>query len=289
MVGSNKTVAGIELGGTKTVVALGSPDGTVHERCRIATEGPQETFEKAIQWLKKGPAFSAIGVAAFGPLRLNRDAADYGRMLVSPKPGWSGYDLIGRLTDAFPDAPVVIETDVNAALWAETQLGAAQGLKDAAYITVGTGIGAGVLVNGALVHGSLHPEFGHLKVPRSPGDDFVGICPFHRDCLEGMASGPAMAARWGATPDRLPWDHPAWQHEAWYLAHGILALLAIVSPQRVVVGGGVSQITGFHARVAGCLEDIANGYFGDLEMSELVVPPALEQCAGIRGALLLVG
>lgn len=289
MGGSNKMVAGIELGGTKTVVALGSPDGTIQERSRIATEGPDETLEQAISWLKKRSVFSAIGVAAFGPLRLDRDAPDYGSMLATPKPGWSGYDVVGRLADAFPDTPVVIETDVNAALWAEVCIGAARGLKSAAYITVGTGIGAGLLVNGVVVHGSLHPEFGHLKVPRAPGDEFGGCCPFHQDCLEGMASGSALEARWSVSSDQLPPDHAAWELEAWYLAHGILALLATVSPSRVVVGGGVSQTTGLHDRIARCLSDIAGGYFGPHDFVDFVVPPLLEQDAGIRGALLLAG
>jgi fructokinase len=222
-------------------------------------------------------------------LRLDRGAPDYGRMLATPKRGWSGYDLLGRLTDAFPNTPVVIETDVNAALWAEVQIGAAKYLENAAYITVGTGIGAGLLVNGTMVHGSLHPEFGHLKVPRAPGDEFAGCCPFHQDCLEGMASGPAMEARWGVSSDLLPRDHTAWELEAWYLAHGILALLATVSPSRVVVGGGVSQTAGLHARIAGRLSEIAGGYFGPRDFVDVVVPPLLQQEAGIRGALLLAG
>jgi fructokinase len=282
-------VAGIELGGTKTVVAWGLSDGTVLEELRFPTTQPEETLGRAIEWIRERGHPAGLGVGAFGPVRVNPSAADYGSLLATPKAGWQGSSLVKALNDGLPGVPLVLDTDVNVALWGEVALGAAKGARDAAYITIGTGIGAGVLVDGRLVHGALHPEFGHFKVSRAPGDTFPGVCSFHGDCLEGLASGPAIAARWGKAAAELPADHPAWDMEAWYLAHGILALLAIVSPSKVIVGGGVSQAEGLHRKIAACLETAAAGYFGDGDFGSLVVPPLLEQEAGIRGALLLGG
>lgn len=280
-------IAGIELGGTKTVVAIGTADGRVAEEWRFPTTSPDETLGHAIRWLRERGTPDAIGIAAFGPLGVVPGRPGHGRMLATPKPGWSGFSILDAIGSAFHAARRVIETDVNAAALAEARLGAARGLDDVAYITIGTGIGAGLLSGGQLVHGALHPEFGHLKVPRCPGDDFPGVCPFHGDCLEGLASGPAIAARWGTAAAPLPADHPAWDTEAWYLAHGALALLSIVAPARIVIGGGVSQADGFHAKTTVILDRIAAGYFPSLRETPYLVAPALGQQAGIIGALLL--
>lgn len=282
-------IAGIELGGTKTVVATGTPDGEVHEEWRFPTTLPEETFRKACEWLAERGLPEAIGVAAFGPIGIVPGRAEYGKLLATPKPGWAGFSITASLAQAFPNARVTLETDVNAATLAEARLGAARGLDDVAYITIGGGIGAGILSGGRLVHGALHPEFGHLKVPRHPEDSFPGVCPFHADCLEGLASGPSIAARWGKPAAELPEDHPAWDLEVWYLAHGVLSLLGIVSPARVIVGGGVSQAEGFHDRINTLLEMIAAGYYSPIAASPYVVPPLLGQQAGIKGALLLAG
>lgn len=280
-------IAGIELGGTKTVVATGTSEGCVAEEWRFPTTTPEETFGRACEWLRERGVPSAIGVAAFGPLGVIPGRENYGKLLATPKPGWQGASIPEALHAVFPDARLILDTDVNAAALAEARLGAATGLDDIAYITIGTGIGAGILTGGRLIHGALHPEFGHLKVPRMPGDDFAGICPFHADCLEGMASGPAIAARWGKPAADLPADHPAWDTEAWYLAHGSLALLAIVSPARIIIGGGVSQAAGFHAKTEALLGEIAGSYYLPLRQTPYLVAPALGQQAGIIGALLL--
>jgi fructokinase len=280
-------IAGIELGGTKTVVAVGTRAGEIIEEHRFPTTGPEETLGAACDWLKERGQPDAIGIAAFGPIGIVRGRGNFGQVLGTPKPGWSGFPLIDHLAAAFPQAELRLDTDVNAAALAEARLGAAIGMDDVAYITIGTGIGGGILSGGCLVHGAVHPEIGHLKVPRMPGDDYPGNCSFHGDCLEGMASGPAIAARWGKPAHELPDDHPAWDTQAWYLAHGILALLAIVSPSRVIVGGGVSQAAGLHARINSRLREIAAGYFPPAEGAHYVVPPALGQEAGIRGAFLL--
>ncbi len=281
-------IAGIELGGTKTVVAIGSTAGLVIEECRFPTTSPDETLGFAIDWLSARGEPVSIGIAAFGPIGIVPNRGNYGQVLATPKPGWAGFSLTGAFAHAFPEAILTLDTDVNAAALAEARIGAAAGLEDVVYITIGTGIGGGILSGGRLIHGALHPEFGHLKVPRMSGDDFPGICPFHGDCLEGLASGPAIAARWGASAHALSADHPAWDTQAWYLAHGILALLAIVSPSRVIVGGGVSQAEGLHRRINERLVEIAAGYFPQVLEPNYVVPPALGQEAGICGAFMLV-
>jgi len=280
-------IAGIELGGTKTVVAIGTAKGAILEQCRFPTEAPAETLAYAVDWLRERGTPASIGIGAFGPVGIVPGRENYGSILETTKAGWSRFSLIEPLSTAFPQCKLVLETDVNAAAFGEAKIGVAAGLDDVAYITIGTGIGAGILSGGRLTHGALHSEFGHLKVPRAPGDDFAGVCPFHQDCLEGLASGPAMAARWGRPAHELPNDHPAWEMEAWYLAHGILCLVAIVSPSRVIVGGGVSQAAGFHDRINQILGKIAAGYFPPVLVPHYVVPPALGQDAGISGALLL--
>jgi fructokinase len=281
--------AGIELGGTKTVVAVADGDGTVAEEIRYSTGTPEETLGRAVEWIRERGAPAAIGIAAFGPVAINRRHVEYGHMLATPKPGWKGADLLGPFATAFPAAAVALDTDVNAAALAEAREGAVTGMDDVAYITIGTGIGAGILAGGRLVHGVLHPEFGHFKPPRAPGDDsFPGVCPFHGDCLEGMASGPAIARRWGRAASELPAEHQAWDFQAWYLAHAVLVLTAVVSPQRVIIGGGVSQAAGLHDKVEAILHQLAAGYFPQIDgAGGYVVPPALGQQAGIRGALLL--
>lgn len=206
---------------------------------RFPTTGPEETLGRLINWLRERGTPTAIGVGAFGPLGVTSGRKNHGKLLATPKPGWEGFSIIEALANVFPQARVVIETDVSAAVLAETRLGPAKGHDDVAYTTIGTAIGAGILSGGGLIHGALHPEFGHIKVSRQPGDDFVGVCPFHGDCLEGLASGPSIAARWGLSAVDLPQDHPAWDREAWYLAHGALSLLGIVAPERIIIGGRI--------------------------------------------------
>ncbi|WP_035600822.1 ROK family protein [Haloferula sp. BvORR071] len=282
-------IAGIELGGGKTVVAIGTATGLVQEEWRFPTTTPAETFGRALQWFAERGTPEAIGVAAFGPIGIVPGRPEYGKVIATPKPGWKDFSITGAIAEVFPAAKVTLDTDVNAAVLAEARLGAGQGVDDLAYITIGTGIGAGILSGGHLIHGALHPEFGHIKVPRCPGDEYPGICSFHKDCLEGLASGPSIAARWGQPAAELPRDHAAWDTEAWYLAHGVLSLLGVVSSARVIIGGGVSQAEGFHEKTERILKEIAAGYFVPLSASPYVVPPLLEQQAGIVGALLLTG
>jgi len=282
-------IAAMELGGTKTVVAIGESDGTLIEEMRFPTTEPAETLRTVIAWFSERGVPEKLGIAAFGPVGINPKADNWGEMLATPKPGWSGFSITAPLLKAFPDVEITLETDVNAACLAEARVGAAQGLENVVYITIGTGIGAGILCDGRLLHGTLHPEFGHVLLPRKPGDDFPGTCPFHGDCLEGMASGPAIKKRWGTPGGELPADHPAWDTEAWYLAHGIQALLAIAPPERVVIGGGVSQAEGLHEKTEKLLVKLAGGYFPAVKNTPYVVPPKFDQQAGIKGALMLTG
>jgi len=282
-------IAAMELGGTKTVVAIGESDGTLIEEMRFPTTEPAETLRTVIAWFSERGVPEKLGIAAFGPVGINLKADNWGEMLATPKPGWSGFSITAPLLKAFPDVEITLETDVNAACLAEARVGAAQGLENVVYITIGTGIGAGILCDGRLLHGTLHPEFGHVLLPWKPGDDFPGTCPFHGDCLEGMASGPAIKKRWGTPGGELPADHPAWDTEAWYLAHGIQALLAIAPPERVVIGGGVSQAEGLHEKTEKLLVKLAGGYFPSVKNTPYVVPPKFDQQAGIKGALMLTG
>lgn len=286
------SILALELGGTKTVAAVGTADGCVTDEVRFPTMDPVGTLRVAVDWWRGRVDCEGrvrIGVAAFGPVRVRCDAADYGEMQSTPKPGWSGFPIVGFLNDSFPRAKILLDTDVNAAALAESEMGAAKRHSDMAYITVGTGIGAGIRSAGRLVHGALHPEFGHLRVPRHPEDSYAGSCVFHGDCLEGLAAGPAIRQRWGVEGLDLPCGHPAWEMEAWYLAHGILALCSITSPEVVVLGGGVPQADGLHALVAKQLKSLSNGYFPQAEKDDFVVMPGLGQQAGIAGALLLAG
>lgn len=281
--------AGIELGGTKTVVAVGNADAEVIEEHRYPTTTPEETMAVAVDWLNQRGDFQSIGIAAFGPVAINPSHPRYGHMLDTPKPGWSGGAILAPVQQAYPKAKLTLETDVNAAALAEARFGAAAGMQDIVYITIGTGLGAGILSGGQLIHGVMHPECGHFKVPRAPGDErFPGVCPFHGDCLEGLASGPAIAKRWGRPASALPANHAAWDVQAWYLAHGIMTLTAVVSPRCVIIGGGVSQAKGLHEKTASILRSISVGYFQQIDSAaNFISPPMLGQQAGIRGALLL--
>lgn len=286
-------LAGVEAGGTKFVCLVGDGEGRVLAEERLPTRGPRETLADAVDALRRATAGTgppdAIGVAAFGPLDI-RPGPGHGHLLRTPKPGWSGVDLVGPLRDAFA-VPVAIDTDVTGAALAEGRWGAAQGLGTFAYMTVGTGIGVGVIAGGRPLHGLVHPEAGHVAVPRAPHDDFPGACPFHGDCLEGMASGPAIAARWGAPAEQLdgPARERAVETEAHYLAQGLRALVYTVAPQRIVVGGGVAGLPGLLPRVRAHLATALGGYPGLPEHDDdaFVQAAGLGGMAGPRGALAL--
>ncbi|HET9257602.1 MAG TPA: ROK family protein [Pseudonocardiaceae bacterium] len=284
----------VELGGTKVVCLVGSGPDDIVARARIPTSAPSRTLDAIAEFLQRevasrGP-LAAVGIASFGPVELRRSHAQYGFITATPKPGWSGVDVIGPVRRAL-GVPVGFDTDVNGAALGEGRWGAARGLDTFVYLTIGTGIGAGAVVGGQVAHGLGHPEMGHLGVSRQPGDSFAGVCPFHGDCLEGMASGTALAARWSCPAelidnDRLP---AAVELEAAYLAAGLRAIVYTLAPQRVVIGGGVAALPGLFPSLRARLSTELAGYPGLAEhvSDDFLTPSALGSLAGPAGAFVL--
>jgi fructokinase len=285
----------VEIGGTKVVCAIGDESGRIHAQELFPTRTPAATLADMLSFLREGSTslgpLAAIGVGSFGPVELDRSSARYGYIGRTPKPGWSGTDVVGALRREF-SCPIGFDTDVNAAALAEHRWGAAKDVQSAVYVTVGTGIGGGALIGGTPIHGLMHPEIGHIHPRRHPRDrEFSGVCPFHGDCLEGLASGPAIVARSGARLQQLPPDHAQWEIEADYLGQLCALLLMTLSPQRIVLGGGVMSQTQLLAPIRRRLQHWAAGYIDRTEvLSEVdryVVSPALGDQAGVRGALAL--
>jgi len=283
---------GIEAGGTKWVCAVGrGPQDIVDEVC-VDTTTPAETLPQVIAFFQRQhQPISALGVGSFGPLDLNLRSPSYGHITVTPKPGWSGTDLVGTLGRAL-NVPVALDTDVNAAALGEGRWGAARDVEHFVYLTVGTGVGGGAMVNGKLLHGLLHPEMGHIRVPHDWAQDpYSGSCPFHGDCLEGLTCGPALARRWQCDPASLPDDHGAWELEAHYLALALVNFICTLSPQRIVLGGGVMQRAGLFAKIRQRVVELLNGYVqSDVFLERIeryIVPPDLGVRAGVLGALAL--
>lgn len=285
----------IEAGGTKFVCAVGTGADDVRDQSRFATTTPVETMERALDFFREQEArlgaLTAIGVASFGPVDLDPRSSTFGHILSTPKAGWAGADLVGPIRRAF-NIPVAFDTDVNGALLGEWRWGAGRGLSDLVYLTVGTGIGGGAMVKGQLVHGLVHPEMGHIHLPHDrQTDPFPGGCPFHGDCLEGLASGPAIEARWGRPAQALPPDHPAWRLEAHYLAHALVNYVCILSPQRIILGGGVMAQKHLFPHIGANLQAYLNGYISSPAILEniagYVVPPGLGDQAGVLGAMAL--
>lgn len=281
----------IEAGGTKFVLGVARGPDEVLRTARVPTTAPAETIGAALDFLTRARddlgGYDAFGIASFGPVDLDRASPTWGHVLSTPKPGWTGADLAGAFGRAF-DCPVGFDTDVNGAILSESLWGAAAGADVAVYVTVGTGIGGGALVDGRTVHGSRHPEMGHFLPRRHPDDrDFAGVCPFHGDCLEGLASGPAIMARWGASLSDLPSHHPGHAIIADYLAQLVVAQQAILSPRRIVLGGGVMGTPGLLDGVRARAGELAAGYFGDGDPAQLIVAPGLGDRAGLLGALAL--
>jgi len=292
---------GIEGGGTKFICAVGTGTGEILAETRFPTTTPDETLALAVDFFKEqsqslGP-LASIGVASFGPLDLRPVSSPqgasvtFGHILPTPKPGWTNADIVGPLRAAL-DVPIGLDTDVNGAALGEWRWGAAQGLDTFIYLTIGTGIGGGGLVNGKLIHGLLHPEMGHIPLPHDKmTDPFEGNCPFHSDCFEGLASGPAMEKRWGQKAETLPPDHPAWDLEAHYIALALGAFICTLSPQRIILGGGVAQQPQLMPLIRQKTQAMLNGYVQSAEILEnidsYIVPPMLGGRAGVLGAIAL--
>lgn len=280
---------GIEAGGTKFVCAVGSGPDDIRDRTRIPTTTPEETLAAVGRYFA-GRSVDAVGIATFGPVETRHSRPDYGRITTTPKPGWEGADLIGAVRSVL-DVPVTVDTDVNGAALAEARWGAGRGLDNVLYVTVGTGLGGGAAIDGRPLVGLVHPEMGHVSVERLADDDFPGVCPYHGDCLEGMASGPAMNARWGKPAEEFG-SHleRAVRVESHYLAAGFRQFVFTLAPEVIVMGGGVSHLPGIHREVNERLVDMMSGYAVQAEhLSDFVVPPGLGDDAGIAGALALAG
>lgn len=282
----------IEAGGTKIVCAIGTGPDNLQAELRIPTTTPGETLEQIISFFQQSAApLSAIGIGAFGPLSPDPYAPDYGFITSTPKPGWAQTDIAGIIGKAL-GVPVGFDTDVNAAALGEGRWGAAQGLATFLYLTVGTGIGGGGVCNGRLMHGLLHPEMGHIRLPHDwQRDPFAGICPFHGDCLEGLASGPALQARWGSSAETFPPEHPAWTLQAHYLALACVNFICTLSPQRIILGGGVMYQEQLFPLIRQAVQVLLNGYVQVPTILEqintYIVPPGLGRRAGVLGALAL--
>jgi fructokinase len=285
---------GIEAGGTKFVCAVGTGPDDLRAETRFPTTIPEETIGQAITFFseqaKKEP-LAALGIASFGPVDPNPASSTFGYITTTPKPHWANTDLAGSVGRAL-GVPVGFDTDVNGAALGEYRWGAAQGLDTFIYLTIGTGLGGGGLVNGRLMHGLFHPEMGHVRLPHDwATDPFAGACPYHGDCLEGMAAGPAMEKRWGQPAETLPSDHPAWSLEAHYLALGLVNFICTLSPQRIIMGGGVMEQPQLFPLVRRKTQDLLNGYVQSPEIIEridrYIVPPGLGNRAGVLGAIAL--
>lgn len=281
----------IEGGGTKFVCAVGSTPDNLRAEVRFPTTTPDDTLGRAIDFFTGRGPLDAIGIAMFGPLVLDKESPDFGRVGPTPKPDWTGADIVGPLRAAF-NIPVGIDTDVNGAALGEGRWGAGAGLDHIVYITVGTGIGGGVVNKGEPLHGLVHPEIGHLRVPRHPEDTFAGSCPFHGDCLEGLASGPAIAERWGAPAEDLGADTArAVEMAAYPLGFALADLVLTLSPERIILGGGVAQLPGLLEATRRTMLDALGGYVDSPELARgachYVVAPKLGSASGIAGALVL--
>ncbi|HVV89891.1 MAG TPA: ROK family protein [Solirubrobacterales bacterium] len=283
---------GIEAGGTKWVCAIGGEDGGLARVESFPTTTPEETIGRAVEFFAGVPDLEALGIGAFGPVEVRRGSPRRGTITTTPKPGWRDTDVVAPLAAAL-GVPIALDTDVNAAAVGEWRDGAARGLDTFCYVTVGTGIGGGVFANGRPVHGLLHPEVGHVMVPHDRArDPFEGFCPYHGDCLEGLASGTALRARWGRPGEELT-DPAAWDLEASYLALGLANVVLVGAAERIVLGGGVGTAPGLIERVRTRLREVLAGYVDVPELrpgpglDAYLVPPALAPHSGVIGAIHL--
>lgn len=275
----------IEAGGTKFVCAVGDESGKIIERVQFPTIVPEETIPKVIEFFGKYPV-KAIGIGSFGPIDVNKESPTYGNITSTPKPGWKDYPFVQVLKEAF-SVPIGFNTDVNAAALGEATLGAAKGLDSCLYITVGTGIGAGAIVQGKLLQGLTHPEMGHILVRRHPNDAYEGKCPYHHDCLEGLAAGPAIEDRWGEKGFHLVERAEVWDLEGYYIAQALMQYILILSPKRIILGGGVMKQEQVFSSIYKYLPELLNNYVVLPELATYIVSPGLGDDAGITGALLL--
>jgi fructokinase len=287
---SAPVLVGVETGGTWCVCARGTGPDEILTRERFPTGSPEETVDRIAAFCAAGERPAALGVGAFGPIDLDPDSPSWGTVTATPKAGWRNWPLGPVLAERL-QIPVAVDTDVGAAALGESLLGAGRGYRSLCYVTVGTGIGAGLVRNSQPVHGLLHPEVGHMRIPRDATDSFPGVCPAHGDCWEGLACGPAITARWETPADQLPDDHPAWALQANYMALGLLSIVSVISPHRVILGGGVMHRASLFPMIRARLTELIAGYLVSPmlgpEIDRYIVSPELGADSGIVGALAL--
>ncbi len=283
-------IGAVETGGTNIRLAVMDENGHIHDRLTIPTKGSAETIASVTAWFMD-KHIEAVGIGSFGPLDLNADSPTFGYITATPKKGWENTDILSPLANALR-IPAALDTDVNAAVLGEVYYGSAKGCHNAVYMTVGTGIGVGVWLNDRLHHGMMHPEAGHIPVPRAPGElnSFRCCCPYHDNCLEGMASGPAVRKRWNVPAEQLYGKDEVWDLEAWYIACGVCTYIYTYSPERIIIGGGVSHVPGLIERVRTKVTDMLGGYIrmpAADNFDEYIVKPRLNDDSGIYGAGVL--
>lgn len=282
-------IGGIEAGGTKMVCAVGDENGTIMDRASFPTRQPEETFEDLIKYFKQWD-IKALGIGCFGPVDLRKGSATYGYITKTPKKGWENCDVVGTFQKAL-GVPVGFDTDVNGAVLGEVTWGAAKGAESAIYVTIGTGVGVGVYINGSLLHGLVHPEGGHILLARHPEDSYKGKCPFHGHCLEGLAAGPAIEERWGKKGAELADRAEVWELEAYYIAQAVTNYILAYSPQKIILWGGVMHQEKLFPMVRSQVKHFLNGYIANEMITEhiddYIVPPALGEDPGIMGAIRL--
>ena len=281
-------IGALEAGGTKMVCATGYADGTVLEREQIATTTPQETVEAVNAWFADKD-IAALGIGAFGPTAVNPASSQYGKILETPKTAWRYFDLLGTIQNEL-NIPCGYDTDVNVACLGEVTFGCAQGLTDVVYLTIGTGVGGGIYSNGELHHGMLHPETGHVLITKRTADTYAGRCPYHKNCLEGLAAGPAIEERWGRKAVDLADCPEVWELEADYIAQALTGYVMTVSPEMIILGGGVMHQEQLFPLIRKKLKEYINGYIATDELADMehyVVPASLHDDQGIMGCLEL--
>ena len=297
---SNPLVGAIEAGGTKFVCAVGTGPQDLTRTAFTTGDNPAQVLSDVMIWLAEQQlqrgTLQAIGIGSFGPLDLNENSPTYGQITSTPKPGWHTTDIVGAVRKVFSNIPIGFDTDVNAAALGEFRWGNGSGLTDLLYVTIGTGIGAGAMVGGQLLHGLVHPEMGHMLLPRVPGDTFAGVCPYHGACWEGLCSGPALLKRTGMPAEQLPPEHEAWALETQYIAYALANLVCVLSPQRVILGGSVRKAgrlgsERFFQMIRAKVQASLKGYIVspalNEELDNYIVPPLLGDDAGVCGAIAL--
>lgn len=281
-------IGALEAGGTKMVCAIGDENGAIYDRQSIPTDSPAITIPKIINYFKDRK-INALGIGCFGPIDVNLNSSTYGHITTTPKIAWRDYDIVGNLNKAL-EVPIGFDTDVNGSVLGEVTFGCAKGLESVVYITIGTGVGVGVYLNGELLHGMLHPEAGHILLRLHENDTYAGKCPYHHNCLEGLAAGPAIEERWGAPANSLKYSHQVWELEAYYIAQAITNYIYTYSPQKIILGGGVMHQEQLFPLIRNAVKELNANYIHTKELQALdtyIVPASLEDDQGIIGALEL--